>query len=113
MLNLNQVLGNHVQQRREALGLSRHAVAITMGHSPEWLRYLEMGRGTPQLRDVVRLAMILGCTSDELLCVKCGAIDPYSDLRDGAEAEQAADAAEADAGSTEGAPGADSAAEGP
>ena len=61
------VLGNRIQQYREARGLTQEELAVRTGISVKHISVLERGVKTPRLETFVTIANELGVTPYELL----------------------------------------------
>lgn len=62
-----EVLGNRIQQFREARGLTQEELAMQTGISVKHISVLERGVKTPRLETFVAIANVLGVTPYELL----------------------------------------------
>jgi transcriptional regulator with XRE-family HTH domain len=60
-------LGQRLTQLRRAKGLSRYALAKNLGTSRDYLGRVEMGRSSPTVETLQRLAKALGVSVAKLL----------------------------------------------
>ena len=66
---LNDVVGENIRERREALGLTKRGLAAKLGsaNSSRCVGAWERGIGLPNAYNLCGLADVFGCTVDELL----------------------------------------------
>lgn len=62
----DQTLGERLKQRREALGLTQHELALRLGLKPRYVADLENGPSRPSFMLLVRVADVLGLKKEEL-----------------------------------------------
>ena len=65
--DLPAALGDALRRRREAVGLSREAVAVAIGRSGASIRLYETAKVCPPLAVVHQLSVVLRCSVADLL----------------------------------------------
>ncbi|MBQ7649718.1 MAG: helix-turn-helix transcriptional regulator [Victivallales bacterium] len=61
-MNLPEILGENIAQRRKKLGLSQKQVAERLGVTPEAMTRIEKGKIAPKLTRLEAIARILQCS---------------------------------------------------
>lgn len=56
-----------LRELREAKGLNQRRVAAELGITPSAVAQWELGQKNPTMRNLIALADLLGCTTDQLL----------------------------------------------
>ena len=63
---INKLLGLRIRRLREARGQTQNELAVCAEVSPKHLGEVERGRGNPSLRNMLKLAAVLGVSLSEL-----------------------------------------------
>ena len=66
-MDWRKIFPNRLNERREALGLTKTALAQHVGISKVSIREFEIGRKVPTVDTLVALAAVLDCSTDWLL----------------------------------------------
>ncbi|MBU5638846.1 helix-turn-helix domain-containing protein [Geomonas sp. Red69] len=67
MAELEEQIGERIRRSREALGLTQRQLADLVGSSPPNINYYEKGSRSAPLSMVIKLASVLGISTDFLL----------------------------------------------
>lgn len=71
-IEFNEQLGRRIRKRRKEVGLTMEDVSIKIGTTRNRVSSLELGRETPTLEKLYRVADALDCTIHHLLPKKRG-----------------------------------------
>lgn len=61
------VIGETVSRIRKDKGMSRSQLAASVAVSTQYIQQLEVGKKSASLETAAKLAIVLGCTIDELM----------------------------------------------
>ena len=67
-------LGQRVRQRRQALKITQHDLAVALGLTPQYISAIEQDKRTASLAALLKLAQELGVTLEYLAAGKEGVI---------------------------------------